>query len=429
MKKQGKFLVAGCFLLVGGLAVAQAQTSKSKPPVAQAWIDVATFSGMGMSGTPGMPGGGMGSMGALGGMFGGAGLGRNEFGRTVSGSSGSWMDVTLFTRNNPKLVDGLQLVPAGTRLAPELRLLSPKTQKTASYDDDEQVARDDNFEPPKGKLYLYWGCGEAVRKGQPLVLDVAKMNLADLRNFFAGRRATQRGAHLAVGRPVWPNEKDSRLLPSGASLLGEHAFKGQGVPEGFKFNIGSNQEIMPPVELGQQERNGTTVLQWKVLPTARAYFISAMGGRGENEMVLWSSSEVQESGFGLIDYQTNTAVDRWLKEKVLLPPEASTCTVPKGIFSEAAMLRMIAYGSELNLSHPPRPADQKQAWDPQWSVKVRVKSVINDLLGAGGATGATGRHNQEQQSSQPPPERTEKQPGAFEGIGQGLDKLKGVFGF
>lgn len=429
MKKRGRFVAVGCFLLAGGLAVAQAQPVKSKPPVAQAWIDVATFSGMGM---PGM-GGGMGAMGMLGGMFGGAGQGRNEFGRTISGVSGSWVDVTLFTRNNPRLAEGVQMVPAGTRLAPDLKLVSPKTEKSAPVDDDRVVQED--FEPPKGKIYLYWGCGETVRKGQPLVLDMAKINPAEAQKFFAGRRATQRGAHLAVGRPVWPSEQDYRLVPEGASLVGEHAFKGQGVPEGFKFNIGPNQEIMPPIELGQQERNGATVLEWKGLPTARAYFISAMGARGENEMVLWSSSEVQESGFGLMDYQTNPAVDRWLKEKALLLPEARTCTVPKGIFGEGAMLQMIAYGSELNLAHPPRPADPKQTWEPQWAVKVRVKSEASAMLGAGGGgmgmggIGGMGRPEPEPESSRPQPAKPEQQPGSFEGIGKGLDKLKGVFGF
>ena len=83
------------------------------------------------------------------------------------------------------------------------------------------------------------------------------------------------------------------------------------------------------------------------------------------------------SARGLIDYQTNPAVDRWLKEKVLLEPSVTRCTVPKGVFAEGggAILRMIAYGTELNLAQPPRPADPKIAWEPQWAVKLRVKSV------------------------------------------------------
>ena len=127
---------------------------------------------------------------------------------------------------------------------------------------------------------------------------------------------------------------------------------------------------------------------WRgAVPHARAYFIAAMGAKSMDsanpEMVFWTSSEVPETGMGLIDYQTNPAVDRWLKEKVLLEPAVTRCAVPKGIFPEGggAMLRMIAYGSELNLAYPPRPADPKQAWEPQWAAKVRVKSVANALLG------------------------------------------------
>ena len=132
-----------------------------------------------------------------------------------------------------------------------------------------------------------------------------------------------------------------------------------------------------------------TQLSWQVLPTARGYFIAAMGGKGGDdsaEMTLWTSSELPDSGFGLIDYQTNKSVDQWLKEKVLLAPATTRCDVPKGIFGEGdeasgAMLRMIAYGTELNLAHPPRPTDPKIAWEPDWALKVRVKSVASTMLG------------------------------------------------
>ncbi len=42
---------------------------------------------------------------------------------------------------------------------------------------------------------------------------------------------------------------------------------------------------------------------------------------------------------------------------------------------------MIAYGTELNLAHPPRPTDPKLAWEPDWALKVRVKSVAFTMLG------------------------------------------------
>lgn len=353
-----------------------------KPPVAQAWIDVATFAGMGMPAGGGAPG--MGSM--MGGLFGGGGQGaRNTFGNTQAMSPGRWVDVTLATSRNPSLAEGVQLVPAGTGLAPQLTLISPQQAKPAPADDDRVLEQD--YERPKGKLYLYWGCGDTVRPGQPRVLDMATANPAAYAQFFVARRATQRGAHSAAGRPLWPNERDARMVPASASLVGEHTFTGQGVPEGFKIAIPAAQDIMPPIELKQAVAGGVTTLEWRPVPHARAYFIAAMGAKSMDsanpEMVFWTSSELPETGMGLIDYQTNPAVDRWLKEKVLLEPGVTRCAVPKGIFPEGggAMLRMIAYGSELNLAYPPRPADPKQAWEPQWAAKVRVKSVANAMLG------------------------------------------------
>jgi hypothetical protein len=388
---------------------APAQVVKS--PVSQAWIDVATFAGFGMP----MGGAGGSPMSMMGGMFGGGQSAKNSFGMTQTGSAGRWVDVTLSTSRNPALPEATEAVPAGTQLAPTLKLVAPKVEKGPPPTPDDDSVVEHPYERPKGKMYLYWGCGDTVRTGQPRVLDMATARPEDFGKFFTSRRATQRGAHSAAGRPLWPNEVDSRMVAVNASLVGEHVFIGQGVPEGFKFAIGPQQDLMPAIELKQSDTGGATQLEWAALPTARAYFIAAMGAKGgsEMEMVFWSSSEVPEVGMGLIDYQTNPAVDRWLKEKVLLEPTVTRCTVPKGIFGEGggAMLRMIAYGTELNLSHPPRPADPKVAWEPQWAVKLRVKSVSNAMLGMDMSEmqRASGRRGQAQpQSSEAAPPAADK---------------------
>ncbi|MGE5160113.1 MAG: hypothetical protein ACM3O5_01280 [Betaproteobacteria bacterium] len=373
--------------LAAGTVGAQAgkgPTQVVKPPVSQAWIDVATFSGFGMPGMGGSPGASPMSM--MSGMFGGGSGAKNAFGNTQALSPGRWVDVTLYTSRNPSLAEALQAVPAGTQLAPTLKLVAPKAARPAPLDDDVTPTE---IERPKGRMHLYWGCGDTVRPGQPRVLDMATAKPEEFGKFFVSRRATQRGAHSAAGRPLWPSEPDARMIPPSASLVGEHGFTGQGVPEGFKFGIPAAQDLMPEIALKQTDAGGSTQLEWAVLPTARAYFIAAMGAKGgmgggaDPEMVFWTSSEVPELGSGLVDYQTNPAVDRWLQEKVLLAPSVTRCTVPKGIFSEGsgAMLRMIAYGTELNIAHPPRPTDPKIAWEPQWAVKVRVKSVASAMLG------------------------------------------------
>jgi hypothetical protein len=49
------------------------------------------------------------------------------------------------------------------------------------------------------------------------------------------------------------------------------------------------------------------------------------------------------------------------------------------------MLRAIAYGSELNMAYPPRPTDPKVAWEPDWNIKIRVKSMSTSVIGMDGS--------------------------------------------
>ena len=188
----------------------KAPTQVVKPPVSQAWIDVATFAGMGM---PSMGGGGSPMSSMMGSMFGGGQGGKNTFGMTQTGSAGRWVDVTLYTSRNPNLAEAAQAVPAGTQLAPTLKLVSPKVEKGSPPTPGDDTVVEHEYERPKGKMYLYWGCGDTVRAGQPRVLDMATARPEEYGKFFTSRRATQRGAHSAAGRPLWPNEIDSRMVP------------------------------------------------------------------------------------------------------------------------------------------------------------------------------------------------------------------------
>ena len=274
-----------------------------------------------------------------------------EFGYTQTGTAGRWMDVTLYTSRNPNLQQALQNVPEASGLAPTLKLETPEKPKPAPRVDDEGPI-EMNSEPPKGKLVMYWGCSETVRPGQPKIVNLETATIAELGKFFESRHATQRGTHATAGRPIWPSKTDKRTFPAGASIVGQHGYSGDGVPESFKFSVSSAQDIMPEMKIRQSEQPKFVQLEWNAIPTARAYFLGSMGalpgGGDEAGMVIWTSSELPDSGFGLFDYQTNSAVDKWLGERVLLPPTTTKCAVPKEAAGQG-MLRAIAYGTELNI--------------------------------------------------------------------------------
>ena len=427
-----------CAALAPGVN-AWAQTQVVKPPVAQYWMDVATLSMAGMDEMPDMP-----AMGALGGVMGGMvgmpGMGGVSFGATRGMMPGRWLDLAVVTQRKPAGTEATQTIPAGQNMGPSLLLLpveaQPSVHKTGRESADEMPER------PKGRILFYWGCSETVRAGQPRVLDFAKAGVEDYGKFMMGRAVRDTGAKATPGHAIWPNEKQRRKVPANASLTGEHALSGEGLPASLKFAIGQAQDFMPKLALANRGGGASaTNVSWPGLPTARAYFLNAMSGSdnaGEAEMVIWSSSEVPEPGWGLMDYASNANVDKWLTEKVLLPASQTQCAIPAGIFAKAqgAMLRGIAYGQELNLAQPPRPTDKRIAWEPEWAAKIRVKSMAMATLGEDGARGQprasrSGSANQPQDNpgtDQPGVEPEKPKTPAIPGLPDVGRALKGLFG-
>lgn len=373
---------------------AQAQSAATpqvvKPPVAQLWMDVATATMPGMPEMSAMPGMG----GIFGGSRGGAAEGGNAFGNTRGMATGRHVDIAFVTQRKPSGTEATQAVPTATGLAPSLPLLPVKSEPRSTG--PGTPGEPEEMQQPKGRILFYWGCSETVRPGQPRVLDFAKASPQEWGSFMQGRAPRERGAVARPGHSIWPNEKDRRNFGRDASLAGEHALSGEGVPPGLRFTLAAAQDFMAPIVL-QQAGNAAAVfnLSWQAVPHARAYFLNAMSGgeeSGVTEMVFWSSAEVPDFGMGLIDYASPANVDQWLREKVLLAPGVTQCAIPAGIFAkgQGGMLRMIAYGPELNLAHPPRPSDTKIPWEPEWAVRVRTKSTAMTMLGMDAGSGGMG---------------------------------------
>ena len=357
---------------------ASSQSATNGKPEAELYIDVATHS---MPGMPELGGIGRAAMG----LFGGGG-GSNSYGMTrFPAMPGQYLDVALRNTLNPG-GDAVDQVPAGLRLK-QLPLLAPKPDK-ASRGSGEIGIADGQVPDSTTRILIYWGCGTQVRKGQPKVIEIStKGGKVAVSGSMEGRYVPDRGVDTGPDTALWPNQKDRRNVPDGASLAGEHVLSGDRVPESLKFNLGEGQDFMPKIQLGSTgDLVAGQTWRWPAVTGARGYFLHAMGSRNK-ELVLWSSSETADAGMGVVDYLPNATVDKWIGEKVLLAPSVTSCAIPGGIFAgddgEAAggMLRMIAYGKESHIAWPPKPADPKAAWDPEWNVRVRTKSTAMAMLG------------------------------------------------
>jgi hypothetical protein len=412
-----KRLALACAMIPALALPVHAQTQQVKPPIAVYWMSVETSAGMGMT----MPAG----MGGLlpSGMQGG---------KRMKLDLGSAQNASGAPRAN-------HAIPAGLTMGQSLPLLTPQAERAEGTRSDE--SSDTTFERPKGRMLIYWGCGETIRAGQPVVVDFAKMGTQDAAKAFRSR-SVSRPAGPAPGRNRtygdWPNRENSTAVPQQASLVGDHTVAGNYSPE-IRFAVSDRYDFMAPVafEPVRKTAAGAFQVKWQSIPTATGYFATAMGQDGnQSDVVMWSSSDVQEMGHALMDYLAPAEVQRLIRERIVMSPQTTECAVPAGIFKgEGAMFNFIGYGDELNVVHPPRPKDPKQTWEQQYAVKLRLKSSGMTMLAEGDMSGgscARGPGRSDTSSQQPEersvPSQPARAPTGADAVQEGINVLKGLFG-
>ena len=416
-------------LCVGPLPAALAQTNQQKvtPPVAVYWVSAETRGGM--AGIPGMPGGAAGAAGALGGLFGGSAASGLQGGRSMLLQLGS-------ARSAAGEPSAAHEIPSGMNMGPSLPLLTPrKAPPEPREDGDDTPPRE--FEKPKGRMLIYWGCGDTARSGQPIVIDFAKLAAGQVPKFPMVRIANVRGPSFGRSRTYgdWPNIETRTTVPANASLRGEHLVRGNYSPD-IRFSVGERTDFMeaPAFQPLTRTAGGGLSVQWQAIPNATGYALTAMGANDQQDLVIWSSSEIADMGWSLNNWLPPGEVARLIKERVVLPPSTTECTVPAEVVRDAgaSMLSFVGYGDELNVVHPPRPTDLRVTWEQQYAVKVRQRTTGMLMLAegeAGGRPGARGRQAAPEAGDAGQGQRAPAAPTVTDVIKEGVGGvLRGLFG-
>jgi hypothetical protein len=261
-----------------------------------------------------------------------------------------------------------------------------------------QPGRSGEPERPKGRLLIFWGCGETARAGQPVIIDFARVA--------QGQWPTGLSS-VTVNAPNPPRPSTSRtfgdwpnsMQPNGgvalsatSSLLGEHVVRGNYSPE-IRFT--ATQDFMAPIAFTRNEKvaSGAVAFAWNTVPQATGYAGWTFGAKGD-DIVFWSTSE--SKAFGVFaDYIPPAEVARLVRERAVLAPSTTQCAVPKEVMTAmgagatpspeeragGGMLFFTAYGPEQNIIYPERPADVRTPWNQEYFVKIRHRSQTLEMLG------------------------------------------------
>jgi len=305
------------------------------------------------------------------------------------------------------------LPPQGLRAGDRLPLLTPAVGTPKP--DGRPDFRPGPADKPKGRIELYWGCGETAPAGQPVVIDLATMKpggaspfgvLPDVRAMTPPSTAS----HATYGE--WPNSRDGTRVPRGGSLIGDHVVQGNYTPE-MRFAVAAGNDFLAPLAPRSGAlASGAVMVSWPALANARGYLLSVTGAKEDGTIVMWTSSTVRMPAMALPDYLEQGDIARLVQQRVLLAPAATECAVPTAVATaaESAMLMMTAYGPEANYGSPREaPAG--------WSVKLRTRARHMSLLGVDLAAMMAGGDDEDAPAAD---EKPKKKRGLLRGLGGAL---------
>jgi hypothetical protein len=373
--------------VLGATAIGAAPAAKDPPPVADYWMDVATASGMGA----GMGQGARPDMGAVMAMMNG--------GQAPVAHS---LDLRLASRDKPAAAPKADhLIPPGLQMGASLPLLTPARQEA----ERAPTGMPAQWQQPKGRMLIYWGCGEHVSAGQPTVIDFSKMAPGKVppgMEGLANMAKVVTGPTSAPGFGRWPNEQDSRAVPAAGSLIGAHKVEANYAPP-IDFTLAAGQDFMPGMGLREAGTlaSGATRLQWQAAAPATGYALAMFGANQAGDVIMWSSSN--RAAMPALDYLAPSEVKRLVAAGAVLSPSTSECVLPAEVAAAVpmGMVMGIGYGPEFFFAEKPKA--------PKWTARVRYKTTASVMHGMAGMMGggmagsgaAAGQQAQQQDAQQP----------------------------
>ena len=401
------------WVALGGCAVAAlafpALSQGGSAPVARYTVDAGTTSGMAAMGAGG---GGVGAAMAM--LRGGGGQVVHEL-QLRLGS-------TRAPAGEPRAD---HFLPQGTGLGQSVPLETPPPPRAGRAEPGEMPQQG---QLPRGRLLLFWGCGEHAPAGQPVVIDFSKLAQGQVPpGLYASGLNLPEDWEVRQSNATtfgeWPNRRDSKPVPANASLLGAHRIASSYAPE-ISFTLAD--DFMPPLQPTSRELpSGAVDLRWNALPKATGYYAWAMGARMDEsgdaprDMVWWASSATQSFGGALADWLSPAAVSRLVADRTVMPPSQTNCTVPaevKQAGGEMLMTQLYGYGPQADFAYPPRPADSRVAWRPEWIARVRFRANASVMLGMPAMGGfETDDSDRAAESDRAPQQSKPKCPGGLTG--------------
>ena len=185
----------------------------------------------------------------MGGMTGMPVMGGVSFGPTRGMMPGRWLDLAVSTQRKPADTEALQTIPPGQAMGPSLTLLPVKAQAERPSQRGDSVKKVP--ERPKAASCFTGAAAAACAPARHAFWTLPK---PAWKTTASSCWAVPPATPVPRPCPVMPSGKETHRhkVPPQASLTGQHALDGDGLPASLQFAIGQAQDFMPKLALVTQ---------------------------------------------------------------------------------------------------------------------------------------------------------------------------------
>ena len=271
-------------------------------------------------------------------------------------------------------------IPTGLNAGPSLRSSRPnrpsrptRPYQAPSYGDG----------PANGRIPSISAAASMCARASPVEIDLSRL---------CPRPGAPRHGALAI-RPMTPPNEAKRHLRRMAEPALAHDHSGQWLadrraPDRGQLQPGHQFHPRPgpgfpradPDTSNSRGPSGAVPVAWR--PCQRpGYFLMAVGSRGDNTIVMWSSSEIQMSQMGAFDYLAPAEVQRLLRSGSCCsrpPPSAPYRPNSPGVQARVPDDDRLRPRGEFRVAGP---AAAPRTWPPDWTVSCAPARPYVGMLG------------------------------------------------
>jgi len=240
----------------------------------------------------------------------------------------------------------------------DLGLYRPKPGQTTA-EDEVDMPEPTEAQMKKFTIKRYWGSSATVKAGQPKVWTFGDLTPEQQEAMKKAQKEQMAKAREAASSSYfykpnwttgyWPTDQQPGEVTDESKLVGGYTLDtnytgGASIDVPATVNFLGAFELSSPDLSQHPDLTKSLDFQWAAIPNLLGAHATITGMIGQDTIIMWSSSEVEDEGMGFEQYMQMADVRAAVEKRQFMGPDQVEVIVPAGIFADCDFVSMQMQG-------------------------------------------------------------------------------------